>query len=57
MFNTQSLQTEIHLLKISEALKKINYDVIGLSEVKRENEEILQTENFTYLQGKEDPLD
>ena len=45
-YNTRTLQTDIHLWKISDALKKINYDLIGLSEVKREDEEILQTENF-----------
>jgi Reverse transcriptase (RNA-dependent DNA polymerase) len=46
-FNTRTLQTSTHLFEISEALKKIKYDVIGLSEVKREGEEILQTSHFT----------
>lgn len=46
-FNTRTLQTDVHLLMMTEALKKIKYDVIGLSEVKREDEEILETKDFT----------
>ena len=33
-------------MKFSDAIKEIKYDVIGLSEVKREDEEILETEKF-----------
>lgn len=46
-FNCRTLQTDIHLLQMTEALRKIKYDIVGLSEVKREDEEILETTDFT----------
>ena len=40
------MSTDTHLTHFSMALKKIKYDVIGLSEVKREDEEIIQRSDF-----------
>lgn len=45
-FNARTMSTDTHLTNFSMALKKIKYDVVGLSEVKREDEEIIQRSDF-----------
>lgn len=40
------MSQDFHLVQLVEALKKINYDVIGLCKVKREKEEILQRTGY-----------
>lgn len=45
-FNTQTISKDHHLLELDEALLKINYDVIGLCEVKRQDEEIIERPRY-----------
>lgn len=47
--NTRTLSSDAHLIQLEEALMKINYDIIGLSEVKRIGEEIVQREDFIFF--------
>jgi exonuclease III len=35
-----------HIIQLEEALKTVNYDIIGLCEVKKEDETILERPNF-----------
>jgi exonuclease III len=37
-FNTQTMSNDFHLLQMKNALKNIEYDIVGLCEVKREGE-------------------
>lgn len=45
-FNAQSISNDSFLLEFQNALKEINYDVIGLSEVKRIGEGRLDMDGF-----------
>lgn len=45
-FNVRTMSRDEHVVQMEEALKNINYDVIGLCEVKREDETILERNDF-----------
>lgn len=44
------MSQDFHLVQLDEALSKINFDVIGLCEVKRDKEEILQRHGYILSQ-------
>lgn len=47
-FNSRTLSTDDRLLAFENAIKKIKYDVIGLSEVKRIGEEIIEKPGYIF---------
>jgi hypothetical protein len=44
--NTRTLSNEAYLLEFEKVINKINYDVIGLSEVKRIGENLIQRNGY-----------
>lgn len=53
-FNAQSLSNDSYLIEFEHALGEINYDVIGLSEVKRIGEEVKEMNGYIfYYKGLE----
>lgn len=47
-FNAQSLSSDSYMAEFEEALSKINYDVIGLSEIKRIGESTEERKDFIF---------
>lgn len=43
--NVRTLKSEDRLIELEEALKHINWDILGLSEVRRLGEEVMEREN------------
>lgn len=51
-FNCRTMSKDIHQYLMEQALSKIKYDVIGLSELKRDGEEIIEGNSFIlYFNG------
>lgn len=46
--NVRTLSNEAYLLELENAISKIKFDVIGLSEVKRNGEGIVETKDFSF---------
>lgn len=55
-FNTRSLNSEVHMIHLENALTNIKWDIIGLSEVRRYGEDIIELESghifFIYWENK-----
>ncbi|KAJ2937218.1 hypothetical protein O0L34_g19452 [Tuta absoluta] len=53
--NTRTLRTDDHLRELEIALENINWDIIGMSEIKRMGEEILEFEDHILCFEGETP--
>lgn len=53
--NTRTLKTQDRLNELDHALKQINWDIIGLSEVRRSNEQIQEYDDYILYYKNEIP--
>ena len=48
-YNCRSLASEVRMNEIEEALKEIKWDIVGLSEIRRDGERIYKRKNGNYF--------
>jgi endonuclease/exonuclease/phosphatase family metal-dependent hydrolase len=48
-YNIRTLRTEERLIELENSLKNINWDILGLSEVRRDGEDIVERENTIFF--------